>query len=135
MNTASPSPTPTAPKRLTATQRLTRQESYSRQQAIVSNFVNFFADTGPVPPPVQTLPVARLISMLDCEHCPGSHYVVVSKRAASSGRCVTTVLDVPLRRLYRAAHDTGLASFWKGVARRRAGAVEYLQAGASFRTP
>lgn len=69
------------------------------------------------------------------EHCPGSHYVVVSKRAASAGRCVTTVLDVPLRRLYRAAHDTGMACFWKGVAKRRAGAVEYLQAGASFSAP
>lgn len=73
--------------------------------------------------------------MLDCEHCAGSHYVVVSKRAASSGRCVTTVLDVPLRRLYRASHDTGMVCFWKGVAKRRAGVVEYLQAGAEFRAP
>ena len=80
---------------------------------------------------VTPVPVARLVSMLDCEHSPGSRYAIVSK-CVSSGRYATTVLDVPLRKVYRAMHDTGMATFWRGLGQRRAGFVDYVAAQQSY---
>lgn len=119
-----------APRPLTATQLLTRQETYTRRQAIPSNFLAWSLATNANISETTTVPISRLISMLDCDHCEGSHYVVVSK-ASTRGRYVSTVLDVPLKKVYRARHETGMVSFWKGVAKRRP-QVQLLAAGELF---
>ena len=79
------------------------------------------------------LPVtyARLISMLDCEHSPGSKYVIVSKQS-SRGQNVTSVLDVPINRFYRAIHPHGLVTFWKSVAARHPGFVKFVAKGENY---
>lgn len=74
---------------------------------------------------------ARLISMLDCQHSPGSEYVIVSKQS-SRGQNVTSVLDVPLNRFYRAVHPHGLVTFWKSVAARHPGFVKFVGKGESY---
>jgi hypothetical protein len=131
-----PSNTPAAtalPRRLTATQLLTRQDTYTRTQQLPSNFTDWQVRTGAGIREATTVPISRLISMLDCDHCDhceGSRFAVVSK-ASTRGRYVSTVLDVPLKKVYRARHETGLVSFWKGVAKRRA-QVKFLAAGESF---
>ena len=73
----------------------------------------------------------RLRSMLDCEHGPGSSYVIVSKQS-SRGRNVTSVLDVPLNRFYRAEHSHGLVTFWKSVAKRHPEAVKFVARGETY---
>ena len=80
--------------------------------------------------PVATVPVARLISMLDCDHDVGSKYAVVSK-PVKAGRSVTTVLDVPLGKVWRAEHATGMVRFWKDVAKRRP-AVEFVSGAEEY---
>lgn len=69
-------------------------------------------------PPVTAVSVARLVAMLDCEHGEGSEWAIASK-STKAGMNVTTAVDVPLGRAYRAVHETGMVSFWKGVAKRR----------------
>ena len=88
---------------------------------------NFHRGLGATMVPVSTVPVARLIAMLDCDHAAGSKYGVVSK-PVTSGHYVTTVLDVLLRRIYRATHATGMATFWRGLAARNAAHVDYVAA-------
>jgi hypothetical protein len=119
-----------APRRLTATQVLTRQDTYTRTQQLPANFLAWSLATNANISEATTVPISRLISMLDCDHCDASRYVVVSK-ASTRGKYVSTVLDVPLRRVYRARHDTGMVSFWRGLAKRRPG-VQFLAAGESF---
>lgn len=97
-----------------------RQDTYR-----VAN--NFHRILGATMVPVSTVPVSRLIAMLDCEHSAGSRYAVVSK-PLSSGCYVTTVLDVPLRKVYRATHTTGMATFWRGLGKLRAEHVDYVAA-------
>jgi hypothetical protein len=123
-------PASASPRPLTATQILTRQPTYTRRQQIPSNFTAWQVSTQAGISEATTVPISRLISMLDADHCEGSRFAVVSK-ASTRGRYVTTVLDVPLRKVFRARHETGLVSFWKGVAKRRP-QVQHLAAGQSF---
>jgi hypothetical protein len=119
-----------APRRLTATQLLTRLDTYTRKQQLPSNFLSWQLATGANICEATTIPISRLISMLDSDHCKGSHFAVVSK-ASTRGKYVSTVLDVPLRKVFRARHETGMVSFWKGVAKRRP-QVKFLAAGDPF---
>lgn len=85
---------------------------------------------------VSNMPFARLSSMLDCDHGEGSHYAVVTK--GGPGGTVdyyTVVVDVPLKRFYRAQHPTGAKAYWKGVARRHPGFVQYLDEDEVFKLP
>lgn len=96
------------------------------------NFADFFKKEGIERPEISKMSFPRLAAMLDNEdHCENSRYVIVSKQSSTT-RFVTTVLDVPLRKLYRAETVTGVAGYWKGVAKKYAWAVEYLNADESF---
>jgi hypothetical protein len=82
-------------------------------------------------PEVTTLPIAELIAMVDTAHQVGSKYAVVSKptrsdRRAPRFRNLTAVLDVTGNKLYRATHEHGMVAFWKGVAKNRAGFVNFI---------
>lgn len=97
----------------------------ARPIQVVSNFLPFFV--GKKPPLVTTLPIEDLVAMLDREdHEPEARFAVVSKRT-SWPHCVTTVLDVRERKLYRATHKHGMVQFWKVLARRRAPHVRFVQ--------
>jgi hypothetical protein len=98
---------------------------------IAANFRPFFTEAGEAIPAAKTVPLLWLMGLLERDHPAGAQFAVVSKRVATRGRCVTTVLDVPARKVYRAAHATGLVSLWKGVAKRRAH-VQYVPANVAF---
>jgi hypothetical protein len=101
-----------------------------RRHRLVAPLQAYFKALGLPTPPVLEVPVPRLISLLDCEHYDGRKYVVVSKQVNTSvgWTNATYVLNVRLGRVYRAEHDCGMVTFWKGVARRRSEWVEYVAA-------
>jgi hypothetical protein len=103
----------------------------SQRQRLHQVAHNFQAFLGARSAQVQTEPIERLVSRLDCQHCDGSKYAVVSVRHGGAGY-VTTVLDVPLRKIYRAEHRTGMATFWKGLAQRRAAFVQHVGAHQAY---
>jgi hypothetical protein len=122
---------PTATARpLTRTQLLMLQPTYTCSQQLPSNFLSWFIANNVNISVATTMPISRLIAMLDAEHCEGSRFAVVSK-GTTRGHYVTTVLDVPLRKVLRAKHATGMVSFWKGLAKRRE-RVEYVPCGDAF---
>jgi len=100
---------------------------------------NFASVPAAASAPVSVASLARLISMLDCEHEPNARYAVVCKRvscnrrsAPGSAEFITTVLDVPLNRIYRASSPSGLAALWRGIAARSKGAVQYVPAAGVY---
>lgn len=96
------------------------------------NFAEFFKKAGIERPAITKMPFPKLAGMLDTEnHCEGSRYVVVSKQSSTT-RFVTTVLDVPLQKLYRAETNTGVAGYWKGLAKQNPRFIQYLKADESF---
>lgn len=80
---------------------------------------------------VTTVPLLELIAMLDCDHPEGARFIVVTK-GTSRPNYVNTVLDMQAKRFFRAVSPTGMVSFWKGVAKRRA-AVQLLSASEAFK--
>lgn len=96
-----------------------------RRHMLCAPLQAYFKGLGTQTPPVVEAPVMRLAAMLDCEHCAASKYVVISKQG-KSGQQLTYVLDVPLGKVYRAEHETGMVTFWKGVAKRRVGTVSFI---------
>jgi hypothetical protein len=97
----------------------------TRRHAICHRLRSFLDEGNSAP--VTSVSVARLVAMLDCEHGEGSAYAVASK-ATKAGLNVTTALDIPLQRAFRAVHETGMVTFWKGVAKRRWPAVQFVRA-------
>ena len=123
-------PTAKAPRPLTATQRLMLQPTYTRSQQLPSNFLSWFIANNVCISEATTMPIDQLISMLDRQHSQGVHFAVVSK-GTTRGYYVTTVLDVAMRKVFRAKHPTGMVSFWRGLSKRRE-CVEFVPCGDAF---
>ena len=104
----------------------------TRRHAIPSNFMA--ANGGDGSAEVTTVDISSLIAMIDCEPSErGGAWAVVSK-PASGCNYTTTAMRVRAggeRAFFRAGHGTGLVSFWKGVAQRRA-AVEFVKGYADY---
>ena len=109
---------PTAPKRLTATQRLVRQPVYTRSQLLPFNFTPWLCAQPRAISEATTLPLIEVLAMLDADHPEGLRFVAVCKNSTRS-RHVLTVLDLDAKRFYRATSATGMATFLKGLAKRR----------------
>jgi hypothetical protein len=77
--------------------------------------------------PVFTVPVSDLVAMLDRDQA--TKFAVVSKFVGP--HYVTTAFDIEEHRLIRAAHDTGMHVFWKGLGRRRSN-VQVLEKSQTY---
>lgn len=66
--------------------------------------------------PVNTIAITQLVAILDCEQ--EAPFAVVSKWVGPDH--VTTAYDIVGKQFWRAVHVTGMRTFWKGVAKRRA---------------
>lgn len=97
--------------------------------AVIHNFQAFL--NGAKTHPITKSTAPELIAMLDCPHEIGTKFIVVSK-SSKYPLHTTTVLDVNSRTLYRAAHEHGMAVFWRGVAARSGGAVQVLSPCESY---
>lgn len=116
-----------------ATTMKTNELTRTRIHAIPANF--WFANKGAGSASVTTIDISELVAMVDCEHAAGVTVAVVSKPARGC-EYTTTVLVKGVDGkgvFWRAGHGTGLVSFWKGVAKRRAGTVVFVRGADEYR--
>lgn len=118
------------PRPLNKLQLLVRQPTFTRRQQQPSNFILWLCKQRPGIFEATTVPLLTLLTMLDADHAEGARFIAVCKPSKRE-KHVLTVLDVPAKKFYRASSPTGILSYLKGVAKRRA-AVKLLDSIEAF---
>ena len=104
----------------------------TRNHAIPVNFWRVNGGAGSAC--VRTLDISELVALVDCEQAAGSKVIVVSKPARGCNYTTTVLVQVDgIGMFYRAGHGTGMVSFWKGVAKRRPGVVEFVRGADEYK--